>query len=91
MPLRSNQISVTTAATRLGFGPPFGADTACSVAARNRGAVAVFVGGSNVTTANGVQVDPGETFTIELGADEALYGVVSAGTATCHVVQASGN
>lgn len=91
MPLKTNQISVTTSATRLGFGPPFGPDTRCSVAARNRGSVEVFMGGSNVTTSNGVRVDPGETLTVELGPDEALFGIVASGTATCHVLQASGN
>lgn len=83
------QVSVTTAATRVdpvfgGFSP----EGSCAV--RNRGAVAVYLGSAAVTTTTGFQVDPGETFTVDLRSRDALYGVVASGSASCHVIQVSG-
>lgn len=82
LPIR---VDVGTTATRLD--PLFQGQ--CAV--RNRGAVPVFLGAASVTTASGFQLDPGETFTVELRTADLLFGIVAAGTATCHVLQASGN
>lgn len=90
MAVIANPVTVGTTATRLdplvGGSPTQGA---CAV--RNRGSVAVFLGPATVTTSNGFQLDPGETFTVDLRTADALYGVVASGSAACHVIQASGN
>lgn len=60
-----------------------------SVLIRNRGSVAVYIGGSAVTTSTGYQLDPGEAITVE--ADEVnplgAYGIVASGTAVCHILR----
>jgi hypothetical protein len=85
----TQQVSVGTTATRLDP-TPVGAITRESCVVRNRGAAAVFLGGSTVTTANGFQLDPGETFTADVQASDGLFGIVASGTVVCHVLQVGG-
>lgn len=87
MAISSNQVTVTTSATRLdpSTGVPTGA-----VLVRNRGSAAVYLGGSNVTTANGFQLDAGESVPMDIRSGDALYGVVASGTQTVHVLQVGG-
>jgi hypothetical protein len=54
---------------------------------RNRGSVAVFIGGSGVTTATGFQLDPGEAIPVDLDDGEIPYGRVVSGTPICHVLE----
>lgn len=85
----SIQRTVTSSATSLDVDTTF--LTARSVLLRNRGSVAVYVGGSNVTTSNGYQLDPGEWVSLDssgTGANTATYGVTASGSATVHVLQA---
>jgi hypothetical protein len=87
MSVSAARVSVTTTATSLAAG-----DSAdgLSVAVHNPGSVAVYVGGSTVTTATGFELGPQQTLSIDLdpprgpvagewGAGEALYGIVAAG------------
>lgn len=53
----------------------------------NRGAVAVFLGPTGVTTSSGYQVDPDGSVSVELGPlDVGLYGIVASGTAVVHTL-----
>ena len=84
--IASAQITVTSAATALDQ------STAGyrSLLLRNRGAVAVYLGDSNVSTSTGFQLDPGETTSIDIarsGAAGALWGVTASSTARVDVLQ----
>lgn len=52
----------------------------------------MYIGGADVTTSNGYQLDPGESVSIDTppGAwtTTATYAVVASGTASAHVLQA---
>lgn len=85
MAVKQARVSVATTATAL-----FQTDTvaASSILVRNRGAAAVFLGAADVTTANGFQLDPGDSATVEADTHPiGLYGICSSGTVSCHVLQ----
>jgi hypothetical protein len=48
---------------------------------------AMFVGGNDVTAANGFPVAAGATFSLDLGQNESLYGVAAAATTANLLVQ----
>jgi len=84
----SGQVTVTNAATALDLNTTAaGRD----ILVRNRGSVAVFVGGPGVTTGNGFQLDPGDSIAADTadgtGTGSGLYGIVASGTAVVHVLQ----
>jgi hypothetical protein len=87
MAARAARVTAATTATRLDI------TTVTQIGrygllVRNRGSVAVYLGGSDVTTATGYQLDPGEAQPVDLaGYDSGLYGIVASGTAVCHVLQ----
>ena len=87
MAARGSQVSVTTTATRLDLDPQTSNQPFAGVFT-NRGAVAVFLGGSGVTTA-GYQLDPGQSLPLDLDRAGAngLYGIVAAGTCRVDVLQ----
>lgn len=90
MAVMSQQVSVGTSGFRLDSG--LSASTALvSLLVRNRGTVAVYVGGSGVTTGNGFQLDPGESMSIDLRfADAGVYALAASGTQRVDVMQAGG-
>lgn len=49
-----------------------------AITIQNKGAAAVVVGGSGVTTASGIEIAAGATLTLETGA--AIYGIAASGT-----------
>lgn len=51
--------------------------------------VNVFLGGPDVTTANGIALVPGAVFTIDLMGDE-IHGVVATGTQAVRVMRRDG-
>jgi hypothetical protein len=53
----------------------------------NRGTVPMYIGGPNVTVANGFQVDPGQAPTSEYRLGETLWAVTESGTCRCDVLQ----
>jgi hypothetical protein len=77
----SKQITVTTTPTVLV--PANIADQTALVHATNN---ALFIGGSDLTTANGYVVDHKDKITVQVGDHEGLYGVVSSGTTTVSVL-----
>lgn len=54
---------------------------------RNRGSVAVYLGGAAVTSSDGFQLDPGESASFDLNGSDDLYGVVASGSAAVHVLK----
>lgn len=55
---------------------------------RNDGTQTVFLGGDDsVTTASGFALPAGQTLPLDLEADEGLWGIVSSGSATVHVLR----
>lgn len=54
---------------------------------QNLGTQAIFVGGSSVTSSNGIRIPAGANVELELGAAVNLYGVTSAGTADVRILE----
>ena len=78
----SSQVSVTTTATLL-----VAANTMDqTVWIHNSGGV-TYIGGSNVTTANGYKLDTDDKMELLVGDNEALYGIVASGTNTVFVLK----
>lgn len=86
MALTSRTVSVGTTATRLD--KVADAHLTGAVALYNAGAAIVYVGGSDVTTANGYPVGAGSYGPgVELAVDESLYGIVASGTCDVRVLE----
>ena len=47
---------------------------------------ALYVGGADLTTANGYKLDNGDKLSLMIGDHEALYAITTAGTATLYVL-----
>jgi hypothetical protein len=77
----SRQVTITTTPTIIV--PANIADQTALLHASND---ALFIGGSDLTTANGYLVDHKDKLTIHVGDHECLYGVVSSGTNTVSVL-----
>lgn len=78
----ASRVTVGTTAT------PIVTSARGSVVIRHRGSNPVYLGGSDVTTGNGFQLDAGDTLYLDLhgGEGETLYGRVATGTETLHVL-----
>jgi hypothetical protein len=87
--VRATRVTVTDTATPLNaVGTDYHSGTSALI--RNRGAVAVYVGKSDVTTTTGYQLDPGEAIPADLGDGEILYGrCATSRSAVCHVLETS--
>ena len=46
----------------------------------------LYIGGNDLTVANGYKVDNGDKITINVGDYQALYAITSSGTATLYVL-----
>jgi hypothetical protein len=46
----------------------------------------MYIGGDDVTTANGWLLSAGDVYSLDLAGDDALYAVTASGTATASVV-----
>ncbi len=86
MAVQNAQVTVTTAATRLDQTADAGMRS--SLVVRNMGTAPVYLGSSTVTTANGAQLDAGESASVDLVKGESLYAVAASGTVRCDVLQA---
>lgn len=87
MPIISNRVSVTAAATSLSnpvggsLGDPIG------VIVKNTGGASIYLGGSGVTSAAGLELAPGETLNVELMGGDVLYGITASGTVIVSVLK----
>lgn len=86
MPVSSSRVTVTTAATQLVAVVP-SYNRVQSALVRNRAAVSVFIGGPGVTTGTGFELEPGDAATLDMNADDALWGIVATGTAEVAVLK----
>lgn len=78
----SAQVSVAATATVIVAASNFDQ----TVNLHNLGGGAIYLGGSNVTTANGYKFDNGDKLTVTVGDHEALYGITATGTQTIAVL-----
>jgi hypothetical protein len=78
----SSQVNVTTTAVVIVAATGFD-QTACL---HNLGGGAIYLGGSNVTTANGYKFDNGDKLTVLVGDHEALYAIAASGSHTVAVL-----
>ena len=78
----SSQVSVGTTATLLVAASTFDQ----TVWVHNSGG-ALYIGGSNVTTANGYKLDTDDKMQLPVGDNEGLYGIVASGTNTVFVLK----
>ena len=78
----SAQVSVTTTATVIV--PATNFDQTANL--HNLGGGAIYLGGADVTTANGYKFDNGDKLTVTVGDREALYAIAASGTHTVAVL-----
>ena len=78
----SAQVSVGTTATLLVAASTFDQ----TVWLHNSGGGALYIGSSNVTTANGYKLDNDDKMELPVGDNEPLYGIVASGTNTVYVL-----
>jgi len=78
----SAQVSVGTTATVLVAATGFDQ----TVWLHNSGGT-LYIGASNVTTANGFKLDTGDKMELPVGDNEGLYGIVASGTNTVYVLR----
>ena len=78
----SAQVSVAATATVIVAASNF--DQTANL--HNLGGGAIYLGGANVTTANGYKFDNGDKLTVTVGDHEALYGITASGTQTVAVL-----
>jgi hypothetical protein len=50
------------------------------------GSTPIYIGGADLTAANGYRLDNGDKLTLQVGDHTALYAVTSSGTATLYVL-----
>ena len=87
MAVAGPRVTVSTTATRL---DSWGSTRVGAVLVRNRGAASVDLGGAEVTTGAGFELQAGESVTVDMTAtDGGLYAVAAAGTVRCDTLQVS--
>ncbi|CAB4153708.1 hypothetical protein UFOVP625_18 [uncultured Caudovirales phage] len=75
--MKSTAITVTTSPTLL-----IAADNQNRVCYLHSGTGSVYIGGSDVTAANGIHLSNGTTMEITLPIGETIYGITSSSTQT---------
>jgi len=78
----SSQVSVGTTATLL-----VAANIMDQTVWVHNSGGALYIGGSNVTTANGYKLDTGDKIQLPVGDNEGLYGIVASGTNTVFILK----
>jgi hypothetical protein len=78
----SSQVSVGTTATLL-----VAANIMDQTVWVHNSGGATYIGGSNVTTANGYKLDTDDKMQLLVGDNEGLYGIVASGTNTVFILK----
>jgi hypothetical protein len=78
----SSQVSVGTTATLL-----VAANIMDQTVWVHNSGGATYIGGSNVTTANGYKLDTDDKMQVPVGDNEGLYGIVASGTNTVFILK----
>lgn len=85
---KSRAVTVTTTATRLDTIDETDSVAGSAWSVYNNGSATIYIGGSDVTTANGTPVAAGEHYAADLGTvAEAVYGIVASGTVEVRVFE----
>lgn len=85
MPITNTTVALSTTAALL-TGTTAGEGQSVVISAD----VAWFMGGSGVTTANGIAVSANERVVIDLMPGDKVYGVLASGTGTARVMKTRG-
>jgi len=85
--MKAERITVTTSATKL---VTKGNDPSPWIIRTDAGAADVFLGGADVTAADGYRMTPDRPLSGELFGGEELYGTVTAGTQVVQVLRRGG-
>ena len=75
MAVKASRVNVGATATALSATDDSRAGEA--VVVRNRGSAAVYLGGSDVTSSTGFQLDAGDTLAVDVTYGETLYAVAA--------------
>ena len=86
MPVSNDSVSVGTAITEIS-GPSIASKIVYVQDGDFDGSTAVYVGGSAVTTSDGVKLSKSNTTVFQLNADDTLYAVASGATAAVRVTE----
>lgn len=86
MPVTNSSVSVGTAVTEVS-GPSIASKFVYLQDGDFDGDTAVYVGGSAVTTSNGVKLSKTNTTVFQLNSDDALYAIGSGATASVRVTE----
>lgn len=93
MAVKSTVVAVATTATRLDTLNESDSRSGSSVALYNDGAATIYIGGSDVTTSGATKGYPVAAGSygpgMDLGTEEALYGIVASGTVNMIVLETS--
>ena len=87
MPVTNSSVSVGTAITEVA-GPSIASELVY-LHDGDSGDTEVFVGGTGVTTSDGVKLSKTNTTVFQMNADDAIYAVGSGATSSVKVVQVS--
>lgn len=82
--VRSSSVTVGATATAL---PATAYSNRHTLLIQNYGSVEVFIGGSDVSTVNGISLLPRATLQIGITDDAKIYGIVSVGTADVRILE----
>jgi hypothetical protein len=86
MPVTNSAVSVGTARTEVA-GPSIASKFVYLQDGDYDGDTAVYVGGTAVTTSNGVKLSKTNTTVFQLNADDALYAIGSGATSSVRVTE----
>ena len=87
MSIKTDRVNVVTSATRLDTQPNTGTYQGDTVTVQNLGTASVYLGGSSVTTsAYGYELKANSSLSIDMTAEDSLFGIVTAGTVTVSVL-----
>lgn len=89
MAMTSRAVTIATTATRIDADEG-GSSTSQGASVYNAGTATVYLGGSDVTTANGYPLAVGEHLSVDLALAHVLYGIVATGTQAVRVLEATG-
>lgn len=79
MPISSSEVTVATTATLIASGRDF--RDPVTVALKGPSAT-IFLGGANVTPANGLPIGTTDSFSVDLGPGDTLFAIASGSPAT---------
>lgn len=83
MAISSSAVTVTTSATVISTGPADGHE---ALVVNTSPSTSIYIGGSDVSTSNGVELAPDASLSVDLANNEIVYGIVASGTVECRVL-----